>query len=36
MCQRTWGIRVDLFWPKATESMRKKHPGFRFMAEVYW
>jgi hypothetical protein len=25
-----------LFWPKATESVRRKHPNFHFMAEVYW
>ncbi|MBI5757986.1 MAG: alpha-amylase [Planctomycetales bacterium] len=34
--ERTWGIRAELFWPKATESVRKKHPQFQFMAEVYW
>ncbi len=34
--ERTWGIRADPFWPKAIESVRLKHPGFRFMAEVYW
>ena len=34
--ERTWGIRADLFWPKATASVRRKHPHFRFMAEVYW
>jgi hypothetical protein len=34
--EHTWGIRADLFWPKATESVRRKHPNFRFMAEVYW
>jgi alpha amylase-like protein len=34
--ERTWGIRADLFWPKATESVRRSHPDFRFMAEVYW
>ena len=34
--ERTWGIRPDLFWPKATEAVRRKHPDFRFMAEVYW
>ena len=22
----TWGIQADLFWPKATESVRRKHP----------
>ncbi|RLJ65184.1 alpha-amylase family glycosyl hydrolase [Sulfurisoma sediminicola] len=34
--ERTWGIRADLFWPKATEAVRRTHPEFRFMAEVYW
>jgi hypothetical protein len=34
--ERTWDIRGDFFWPKATESVRRHHPSFRFMAEVYW
>ncbi len=34
--ESTWGIRADLFWPKATESVRRKYPQFQFMAEVYW
>ena len=34
--ERTWGIQADLFWPKATESVRRKYPTFQFMAEVYW
>jgi hypothetical protein len=34
--ERTWGIRAELFWPKATETVRRKHPNFLFMAEVYW
>jgi hypothetical protein len=34
--ERTWGIRADPFWPKATGSVRRGHPHFRFMAEVYW
>jgi hypothetical protein len=34
--ERTWGIRAELFWPKAIESVRRKNPDFRFMAEVYW
>ena len=34
--ERTWGIRAELFWPKATERVRRKHPDFLFMAEVYW
>ena len=34
--ESTWGVRTELFWPKATESVRRKHPNFQFMAEVYW
>ena len=34
--ERTWGIRAELFWPKATEAVRRKYPEFWFMAEVYW
>jgi hypothetical protein len=34
--ERTWGIRSEPFWPKAIESVRRQHPGFLFMAEVYW
>jgi glycosidase len=34
--ERTWGIRAELFWPKATESARRRNPDFQFMAEVYW
>jgi hypothetical protein len=34
--ERTWGIRADPFWPKATQRVREKSPGFTFMAEVYW
>ena len=34
--ERTWGICADPFWPKATEAVRRKHPHFLFMAEVYW
>ena len=34
--ESTWGIGAELFWPKATESVRRKHPNFQFMAEVYW
>jgi hypothetical protein len=33
--ERTWGIRADLLWPKATETVRRAHPNFLFMAEVY-
>jgi glycosidase len=34
--ERTWGTRAELFWPRATQAVRGKHPDFRFMAEVYW
>jgi alpha amylase-like protein len=44
--RHTWGYRavprdgtpaVDRpFWPEATERVRADHPGFVFMAEVYW
>ena len=34
--ERTWGIRAEPFWPRATETVRRSHPEFRFMAEVYW
>ena len=33
---RTWGIRAEPFWPTAIESVRREHPDFVFMAEVYW
>lgn len=33
---RTWGIDIEPFWPGAIETVRARHPGFRFMAEVYW
>jgi glycosidase len=34
--ERTWGKRAPLFWPRATQQVRQRHPGFCFMAEVYW
>jgi len=34
--ERTWGHRAPLFWPRATEQVRARVPGFTFMAEVYW
>ena len=34
--ERTWGRRAPLFWPAATAAVRAHHPGFLFMAEVYW
>jgi len=34
--ERTWGIQAQPFWPRATERVRQRAPGFCFMAEVYW
>lgn len=34
--ERTWGIPAAPFWPQAIEAVRKEHPSFVFMAEVYW
>ena len=34
--ERTWGRKAELFWPKATKTVREKVPDFCFMAEVYW
>jgi hypothetical protein len=34
--ERTWGIRPEPFWPKATATVRQQYPEFLFMAEVYW
>jgi Alpha amylase, catalytic domain len=33
---RTWGAQSEPFWPRATESVHRQFPDFRFMAEVYW
>jgi hypothetical protein len=34
--ERTWGLRPASFWPNAIQRARAGHPGFLFMAEVYW
>lgn len=34
--ERTWGIGAQPFWPSAIQRVRTLHPGFVFMAEVYW
>jgi hypothetical protein len=44
--RRTWGLRADPadgtpaderpFWPEAIAAVRQEHPGFTFLAEVYW
>lgn len=33
---RTWGRKSVPFWPVAIPRVRKSHPDFCFMAEVYW
>ncbi len=33
---RTWGLRMEPFWPAAIRSVRSNFPDFLFMAEVYW
>ncbi len=32
----TWSRKGLSFWPEAIKAIRKKHPEFCFMAEVYW
>ena len=34
--KRTWGIDMEPFWLPAINRVRDAHPGFTFMAEVYW
>ncbi|AMV20807.1 alpha-amylase family glycosyl hydrolase [Planctomyces sp. SH-PL14] len=34
--QKTWGIAMEPFWPGTIEAAKASHPGFRFLAEVYW
>lgn len=34
--ERTWSLSTRPFWPRAIEAARQAHPGFVFMAEVYW
>ncbi|ABN56319.1 MULTISPECIES: alpha-amylase family glycosyl hydrolase [Methanoculleus] len=34
--RRTWGRETEPFWPRAIEGVHKEHPGFTFVAEVYW
>jgi hypothetical protein len=34
--ERTWAVRSQPFWPRATAKVREKFPAFTFMAEVYW
>jgi glycosidase len=34
--ERTWKLPAEPFWPRAIENVRRRAPGFCFMAEVYW
>ena len=34
--KNTWGKCAEPFWNDAIEQVRKKHPKFLFLAEVYW
>lgn len=34
--ERTWGTACPPFWPQAIHAVRARHPGFMFLAEVYW
>ena len=34
--QKTWGLPCRAFWPEAIRRVKENHPGFCFMAEVYW
>ena len=34
--ERSWGLPAEPFWPPAIEAVRRRAPGFCFMAEVYW
>lgn len=34
--ERTWERSMPPFWPDALAQVRAAHPGFVFMAEVYW
>jgi len=34
--ERTWNLRAEPFWPRATQRVRGQFPEFCFIAEVYW
>ncbi|MBX3734389.1 MAG: alpha-amylase [Verrucomicrobiae bacterium] len=34
--ERTWHRAAPEFWPGAIRRVREAHPGFLFLAEVYW
>ena len=33
---KTWRVYMNDFWTDAIEKTKEKHPGFLFLAEVYW
>lgn len=34
--ERTWGRRAEPFWRDAIAAVKREHPGFELVAEVYW
>ena len=34
--ERTWGRQAQVFWGPAIHAVKSRHPGFLFLAEVYW
>jgi|APTNR8051073442_1049403.scaffolds.fasta_scaffold10406_3 hypothetical protein len=34
--EKTWSRAIEPFWPAAIERVRRSHPDFVLMAEVYW
>ncbi|MBZ0186590.1 MAG: hypothetical protein K8F91_10110 [Candidatus Obscuribacterales bacterium] len=34
--KNTWSIEIEPFWNDAIQTVKKEHPDFLFMAEVYW
>ncbi len=34
--RQTWGREMGPFWPRAIGEVHREHPGFVFVAEVYW
>lgn len=34
--ESTWGIKIEPFWIRLTQTIRAQRPDFTFLAEVYW
>lgn len=34
--ERTWGVRMEPFWPRAIAEVRQRFEKFQLLAEVYW